>query len=162
MMTVGASCDGEGHCPEPVTRECTPYVCGADRCLTSCGGDEDCAEGHCEEERCVRDAVCLDDLTLSQPDGVLVGCSPYRCREGRCATSCSSVLDCASGLVCNAQGVCQPPMGGGATAEEGGCALAAPRRARSGTSGRLVAALLTLAAVSRSRRREMARRRATA
>jgi hypothetical protein len=37
-----ASCDGSGHCPAS-SRNCAPFVCGADACLTSCATGADCA-----------------------------------------------------------------------------------------------------------------------
>jgi len=45
--SIGAHCDGQGHCPGS-SGSCAPYACGTnDSCLTSCSGNSDCFQGFC-------------------------------------------------------------------------------------------------------------------
>jgi Kelch motif/Galactose oxidase, central domain len=41
---LGASCNGSGACAAATT-DCSPYVCSADACLTTCASDADCVAG---------------------------------------------------------------------------------------------------------------------
>jgi hypothetical protein len=150
-MTLAGACNGTGSCAEPVTRACAPYLCGQGGCLTECDGDEDCAEGSCQEHRCAQDAECVDEDTLAEANGALVECAPYRCGEGRCATSCRSVLDCVGGLVCNAQGVCLPPTGPAGAEQEGGCSIRGAAQPSPLRSRRWLGALGLLACLVRRR-----------
>jgi len=51
--TLPASCDGLGHCPAVQTQACSPFVCGANACLTACTGDADCIAGDfCKGSSC--------------------------------------------------------------------------------------------------------------
>ncbi len=38
-------CDGKGTCPTPATAPCTPFICGASACLTTCTDDTSCGSG---------------------------------------------------------------------------------------------------------------------
>ncbi len=38
-------CDGIGNCPAPGTTNCTPFICGATSCLTTCKNNTSCAVG---------------------------------------------------------------------------------------------------------------------
>jgi hypothetical protein len=151
-MTLAASCDGAGECPEAETHRCEPYVCDADRCRTTCRDDDDCVEGSCDGERCVRDALCIDDETLEQGDGSLVKCAPYRCVEDRCLASCSSVLDCVAAMICNADGVCVAPSSGAVADEEGGCSVVGRGTSRGRGLLNFVTPLLPLCWLARRRR----------
>jgi outer membrane protein OmpA-like peptidoglycan-associated protein len=54
VAVVAAACGGTGACPALLEESCAPYACGADACLTSCGGDADCAGGFtCSAGQCV-------------------------------------------------------------------------------------------------------------
>src|SRR5262249_13335614 len=45
VATASANCNGAGSCPAPSTTSCTPYVCGASACKTTCAADSDCVAG---------------------------------------------------------------------------------------------------------------------
>jgi hypothetical protein len=52
-------CDGMGNCPTPGTTNCTPFICGASACLTTCSSNADCATG----DNCVAaQSVCCPPL----------------------------------------------------------------------------------------------------
>jgi hypothetical protein len=44
-QTAPTVCDGMGSCPPPPVSDCTPYVCGANACLTACTTSADCITG---------------------------------------------------------------------------------------------------------------------
>src|SRR6185369_11524604 len=45
VATLAANCTGAGSCSAASTVNCSPYVCGATACKTSCGTTADCATG---------------------------------------------------------------------------------------------------------------------
>jgi MYXO-CTERM domain-containing protein len=100
---VSAQCNGDERfeCTSVVV-ECGAYACEAGRCKRSCTERTSSAD-------CARDAVCLDPpgrciQTVPCDPGA---CSPYACdRAGRCATRCTSSLECAGGHSCNSRGDC--------------------------------------------------------
>jgi hypothetical protein len=52
--TNTATCDGIGHCGAAGTHECSPYLCGAGTCRTSCTAMTDCKAGYvCTSMACV-------------------------------------------------------------------------------------------------------------
>jgi hypothetical protein len=142
LETRSATCDGGGHCSNPDTKECQPYVCRGDACgAEPCGGDTDCvAEFRCDPatHKCVpRDmATCDGDHTVTAPDGTTqTDCSPYVCEVGEnggvCKDSCTATTDCVAGYVCDTlqgQGVCVAAGGGGGGNQGGGCAAAGATR----------------------------------
>src|SRR5262249_10143657 len=94
--------------------------CGgcSDQGASTCGTTGQCAGGTCAlyDSGTVCQAATCPSSTSSQPacncDGQghclcpgTVNCAPYLCRNGACATSCSTDLDCAAGFYC-AGGVC--------------------------------------------------------
>ena len=90
---------------------CLPYACTIGGCLTTCGGDGDCAVGHhCEDGMCLTGS-CQGTIATT-PEGQQVDCAPFICQEdGSCRTSCADVSDCASPFGCDFQGRCvqRPP-----------------------------------------------------
>lgn len=76
--TLTARCDGTGACPAGQTQACSPFVCGAAACKTSCdGADANCSTGYyCSGALCVPklglgaectgDNQCGDTLTCLQ------------------------------------------------------------------------------------------------
>ncbi len=82
-------CDGKGTCPAPAKVACTPFICGATACLTTCKDNSSCGSGDfCD----LTHSTCCDALT----DGasILVDAS-----GGNDATACCSVpgrLPCQS------------------------------------------------------------------
>jgi hypothetical protein len=58
-FTPVSTCNGAGQCQPPVTTDCTPYICGANACLTSCTSSASCASGDfCD----VLNAACCSGL----------------------------------------------------------------------------------------------------
>src|SRR5262249_6103559 len=75
------ACDAAGSC-SLVTEGCSPYLCGADACKTSCDTSADCAETFvCLSHHCLKivRAACTDEHTLTDPRGRKRDCSPYLC-----------------------------------------------------------------------------------
>jgi hypothetical protein len=175
----GASCDGNGGCVQRST-SCEPYVCAsATSCAESCAAHEDCApdwycaeavcelklpnesactedvecqSGICSQMVCASAAGCVGDTLLEVTGGEQIDCTPYRCRSGDCLTRCESILDCAPGLVCGADGVCKPPAP--PATEEGGCSVGARQ---SGAGGLRWLLLMAMGACGLCARRSRAR-----
>ena len=76
---LAGRCDGTGTCQAGTLQSCSPYVCGATACLTTCATSADCAR-----------RLRLQRHDLRQ--------------EGRTALTCTAGAECASGY-CE-QGVC--------------------------------------------------------
>ena len=56
-----SACDGAGNCSAPAAVDCSPYLCGATSCLTSCSDNTSCgAKDLCD----VLNATCCSGLTL--------------------------------------------------------------------------------------------------
>jgi MYXO-CTERM domain-containing protein len=104
-----AICDGQqrSECAGTVG-PCGEFACGAEACLESCTGNEECATGyHCDDGACV--AGQCEGATATTAEGEIVDCSPYTCRpDGTCKTSCSDVSDCQSPSACDFDGRCVP------------------------------------------------------
>ncbi|HKU38527.1 MAG TPA: hypothetical protein VJR89_10280 [Polyangiales bacterium] len=97
---VAGFCNGAGACPALETRDCAPYVCGADSCRGDCKADVDCADGQfcqagmctakrdngqscsganaCESGQCV-DGVCCDSACTGQCEACDVAGSAGAC-----------------------------------------------------------------------------------
>ena len=129
-----SECNGQGRCVEQPEVLCSPYRCGSDRCLTSCGDDGDCAQGFaCDDSECrqVTGSVCVDDATLEASDGSQTSCDPYVCSGDRCLDTCTSTAECADGFICETTR--QPPacVRSGETegpSDDGGCGCRAAAR----------------------------------
>ncbi len=80
--TLAASCDGAGHCPAAQTQACTPYLCGATACLSSCSVDGDCISG----DYCAAGA-CAPKKALGQTCSVAGECTSGSCVDGVCCDS---------------------------------------------------------------------------
>jgi hypothetical protein len=92
VATAAAFCTGSGTCASPTTTACTPYVCGATACKTSCSADTDCVSGD----------YCTG------PGG---SCVPKKPLGGACtaATQCAAGSGCVDGVCCSTAscGTCQ-------------------------------------------------------
>ncbi len=56
-----SACDGAGNCSAPATVDCSPYVCGATNCLTSCSDNTSCgAKDLCD----VLNSTCCSGLAI--------------------------------------------------------------------------------------------------
>ncbi|MES1188693.1 MAG: MYXO-CTERM sorting domain-containing protein, partial [Myxococcales bacterium] len=128
-------CNAAGACVESSPIPCGNYACGDTECLTACAGSSDCAAGFgCVDSSCQPTASkCSDDLRSSiTEDDVATLCAPYVCdaSSGSCKTECTSVDDCASGSVCNANKSCVPAAGN-KSVDTGGCGCEVPGPPRS-------------------------------
>jgi len=74
-------CDGKGTCPAPAMLACTPFICGATACLTTCTDNTSCGSGDfCDRTH----STCCDALT----DGASI---TVDATGGNDATPCCSV-----------------------------------------------------------------------
>jgi hypothetical protein len=113
VETSTGTCDGTGTCVpagSPLTKPCSPYVCGATACKTSCSDDKDCAPNlSCDKTKseCVGGAVCLaDGRTLKAQDKTSVCPGHYACKIDHCLEQCAKTSECFDGTVCSATGQC--------------------------------------------------------
>ncbi len=161
IETFGASCDGSGQCPAVKTKECTPYVCGADACLDSCAKAGDCADGTvCDTTAglCKPGSSCIDDYTVQEAGKDPVSCLPYRCVAGGCQKNCASSDDCAPGSICDdAAKTCVGGADGGINGagadDSGGCGCAVPGKQPARAPREVLWLALGAAVMLRRRRR---------
>jgi MYXO-CTERM domain-containing protein len=117
------SCDGEGLCVTLAAEACpNHFSCtGPSACKTSCSGEADCAPGYlCAAGECIdAEQSCVDEITARDPSGNETDCTPYRCENGACGTSCTASADCAPGNLCTQKGICAPRPS--SPSDEGGC-----------------------------------------
>jgi len=101
----GKTCNGAGTC-DTLTTPCTPFVCGASACKTSCATGADC----------VADAFCTPTLVCKpkQKNGEACGAAK-ECASGLCVDSvcCSSACtgQCEACNVPSDLGTCVPVTG---------------------------------------------------
>lgn len=106
---LSSACDGSSResCKGQVG-PCDAYACTHEGCLTSCTQSSDCAaDYYCDESS----STCAENhcrgSVLLGPEDMETDCAPYRCYpDGQCGTSCTSLLDCADGFVCNLEHAC--------------------------------------------------------
>jgi len=151
---TSSECSGQGGCVQTLS-SCAPFACAsADACATACSTSAECsantycnADGSCEpvgelgadcseaaecaglacvDGKCGESSACVDEHTRQPPEGAAVDCSPYKCVDGACLIDCESVLDCRSGRICNAAGVCVLPTKPETVDDSGGCSVSAP------------------------------------
>lgn len=149
VATLVGVCAGDGKCGPVTTRDCAPYTCAGDVCSTSCSSDTECVSPSvCDVAtgKCVTPNKCVGDTTLESPNGSQVDCSPFRCQNAGCLTSCKSLEDCAASYVCSKSGVCQLPSSSGDSGDSSGCSIEPSRRA---APPWLMLGLTALAALSR-------------
>ena len=105
VATLGASCDGAGHCPVEQTETCAPYTCGATACLGNCTVDADCGSGSwCSA------GVCSPRKTGGEACGGASQCATGSCVDGVCCdTACNG--QCEACDVPGSAGTCTPVAG---------------------------------------------------
>jgi len=123
-IASGPLCDGAGTCSDQ-RFSCSPYICGASACLTSCKDDRECSlDARCDAKtkRCIKSDVCDGDHTLTKADGTTADCSPFRCSGELCKKTCGTSSDCVAGLLCEVEtGNCVQRAE--APTDEGGCSM---------------------------------------
>ncbi len=125
-QTNASACNGTGTCVSGGTLDCTPYICGAMACKTSCTADADCTTGNycntmamtCDPKRtngqsctatsqCVTgnfciDGVCCATACLGQCQGCAVTGSIGTCSTLPLGTDdTNSTTTCAGTMTCN-------------------------------------------------------------
>ncbi len=91
LETQAASCTGaSGTCPEPATRACAPYACGAEACLVTCGSSADCAPGFACDAGLCRSPGALGDPCLTSAECQSAHCVDGVCCDGPCAGQCEA------------------------------------------------------------------------
>ena len=103
-----SECSGDGKClPDPKTAStCFPYACSSslNACLSLCSSNDECATGakcHHEDGKCApTQDTCKDEFSLVTTDGKDTDCRPYRCKAGKCRSSCNVEGDCSDGYAC--------------------------------------------------------------
>ncbi|MGE3635595.1 MAG: hypothetical protein AB7P00_37165, partial [Sandaracinaceae bacterium] len=105
--TLAASCDGGGACTAEVSHPCSPFLCGATACATSCASDADCvAGGYCDTiAGLCRGAQVNGSACTSALECATGNCVDGVCCDGECAGQCES---CA---VPGRLGACTPVLG---------------------------------------------------
>jgi len=98
----------DGTTPPHDPKACSPYVCGASGCRTSCTNQGHCiGSARCVDGACVNRTVeCSGDglasIDWSTGSGLATSCGAYRCgNDGRCRSACGGTGDCAPDYVCN-------------------------------------------------------------
>lgn len=101
-------CDGHGTCVPGADESCGAYACGETTCLTTCEGQQDCAQGY----GCAPEGICIPGGGL--PDGKPCqdgqSCQSGYCSDGYCCDSaCNGQCE-----ACNVEpnvGSCSPVVG---------------------------------------------------
>jgi len=87
-------CDGTGVCGDGGTESCSPYVCGATDCRTSCSSHFECVVTH----YCSANSTCLSRKDNGEACAEGYECVSSHCQNGYCCPSgncCASDTDCA-------------------------------------------------------------------
>ncbi len=99
------ACNEAGHCRLGTGGVCADNdACAGGACIKSGAGEDGVC---CAAEGCA--VACVGDQ-LRNAQGELSDCAPYGCQGVSCKDSCTSVLDCTGGAVCNKAGKCVPPL----------------------------------------------------
>ncbi|MEB2313028.1 MAG: hypothetical protein OZ921_01585 [Sorangiineae bacterium] len=101
----GYTCDGLGTCKASSSSECSPYVCGAKACATSCADDAGCVVGsYCR----AADATCQPDQAPGAACSSSSQCASGNCVDGVCCDApCSGACQaCAASKTGGTDGVC--------------------------------------------------------
>ncbi|MEM1418339.1 MAG: hypothetical protein AAGH15_25820, partial [Myxococcota bacterium] len=110
VVTLSAGCSA-GRCPEPMTMECAPFVCGERSCLGGCRDDDECVG-----DTFCADGVCAPLRNIGVSCGRDAECNTGLCVDGVCCTSACEG-QCEACDVSGFRGVCAtvpsgPPRGG--------------------------------------------------
>jgi hypothetical protein len=105
------TCDGNGTCSSPTTKDCSPYFCSSDLglCLGSCGGD-DCISTHfCKLGQCKPKLDNGQSCIFSNECTSGVCSTEGICCDQECRLECHSCLEAKTG---SADGTCATVMDG--------------------------------------------------
>ncbi len=106
-QAAATACNG-GSCPVAITLGCTPFVCGATACKTSCTDDGDCVSG----DYCVAPS-CLAKKAPGVSCGGANECASGNCVDGVCCGTTSALCNgCNACNVPGKLGTCWPVPAG--------------------------------------------------
>src|SRR4029079_8453917 len=102
---LAGRCDSAGTCVAGMLPSCSPYVCGATNCKTSCASNADCVTGF----------SCVGSVCTQLPNGTACTtagqCTSGYCEQGVCCnTGCSAA--CQSCNLTGTVGTCTPIAAG--------------------------------------------------
>ncbi len=124
-----SKCTGGGSCAAPMTSSCSPYVCGAAACKTTCASDADCvAPFTCQGAGANRSCAL-------KPNGAVCA-QGNQCITGNCVDgTCCGSATCSPCQACNVNGLGScAPVAAGTTAPTTFCATQDPSTC--GTNGK--------------------------
>jgi hypothetical protein len=102
--TLAGTCDGTGHCKQEDPISCGGFACDGVGCKKSCNTNDDCETGAvCDSTKktCAKGSYCSGEAALTDLNGTVTDCSPYRCVGGACLEACTSNDLCAAGYLCD-------------------------------------------------------------
>ena len=107
VLKRSEDCNGSGGCapPVPATQDCTPYLCSAAACTTSCVNDLDCAP----TAYCTPSSTCAAKLGTGSACATDSECANGFCADGFCcnvACSGNPCLACAFTFTSQPNGQC--------------------------------------------------------
>jgi hypothetical protein len=90
--TSAATCDGAGNCSAATKTTCTPFICGATACLTTCTTNSQCATGAaCVSGVCTTcgagQTVCTNACANLASTDANCGSCGHSCQGGGCVSS---------------------------------------------------------------------------
>ena len=106
VETAAVNCNGtDKTCPSGMMTNCSPYICGASACLSSCVDDDDCASSaYCAAGSCV--AKLANGTACSTGTQCTSGiCADGVCCDGACTAQCEACN------VSGSLGTCSPVTG---------------------------------------------------
>lgn len=105
------TCDGNGTCSAPATKDCSPYFCSSEHglCFGSCGGN-DCVSTHfCQSGQCQPKLDNGQSCIFSNQCKSGICASEGLCCDQECRLECHSCLEAKTG---SANGTCATVMDG--------------------------------------------------
>jgi hypothetical protein len=95
VETRADTCNGSGTCVDNTTKSCSPYICGATTCKTSCANNSDCVASYtCSAGTCVMPGGGANGSSCSMASQ----CTSGFCVDGYCCDSaCTGLCYSCSG-----------------------------------------------------------------
>ncbi len=100
-VTPLSHCTGAGACATPMTASCSPYVCGATACKTTCTGDGDCVPPFTCQGTAGSMSCALKKNGLACTAGMGSQCISGNCVDGVCCGQAT----CGPCQACNLSGM---------------------------------------------------------
>lgn len=104
----GHVCNGKGVCRATTTAACTPYICGAKTCKTTCASDGDCvATAWCNGTTCVPKKVPGTACVGNNECAGTATCVDQVCCSTKCDGLCEACTSLKTGIP-DSDGTCNP------------------------------------------------------